>query len=401
MTLAAMPMLIVNLGGEMMYILEQRLRAQAIPPEKSKKVLEDVIRTMYNKKFIDELFKPQEMYSNHSARQIFDRLAHSSIMRLSESSMDKLYDLMTMGFKYQLLAVCHPGELLQVMVNHLDALRVMVDKTPVAEMVESVLLLTLQKYGSMSVGELALLRHTAARFFQDKRVKVSLFLQDGIQNTDGTVILPSGGPVPPGAEVPGTIKFFDENDKVTRTEKVSLGSAAKSVPFDVSARPTTLGVNLYNKERSSTAAADSASSAAFDDPHSATASSPSSKYSTDASGGGGKGAGAASRPSSVTASQELNILARLIGTSNAETQFKINLFSDGAWGIGGGALSSSQSGPSPSPTSVQQIKIDASKSKGQSMSEMMQKFKLDDPSAKAKKGATTGDDLLDLMDQSG
>jgi len=35
------------------------------------------------------------------------------------------------------------------------------------------------------------------------------------------------------------------------------------------------------------------------------------------------------------------------------------------------------------------------------MSEMMQKFKLDDPSAKAKKGATTGDDLLDLMDQSG
>ena len=28
---------------------------------------------------------------------------HSSIMRLSESSMDKLYDLMTMGVKHQLL----------------------------------------------------------------------------------------------------------------------------------------------------------------------------------------------------------------------------------------------------------------------------------------------------------
>jgi len=36
------------------------------------------------------------VYSQRSTRQIFDKLAHSSIMRLSESSMDKLYDLMTM-----------------------------------------------------------------------------------------------------------------------------------------------------------------------------------------------------------------------------------------------------------------------------------------------------------------
>ncbi len=32
----AMPVLIVNLGVEMLYVLEQRLRAQAIPVEKSR-----------------------------------------------------------------------------------------------------------------------------------------------------------------------------------------------------------------------------------------------------------------------------------------------------------------------------------------------------------------------------
>ena len=32
----AMPVLVVNLGVEMIYVLEQRLRAQAIPPEKSR-----------------------------------------------------------------------------------------------------------------------------------------------------------------------------------------------------------------------------------------------------------------------------------------------------------------------------------------------------------------------------
>ena len=41
-------------------------------------------------------------------------------MRLSESSMEKLYDLMTMGFKYQLVCCSHPGELLTITMNHLQ-----------------------------------------------------------------------------------------------------------------------------------------------------------------------------------------------------------------------------------------------------------------------------------------
>jgi hypothetical protein len=54
-----MPLMIMNLGGEMMYILEQRLIAQSIPQEKAEKVIADIVRTMYNSKFLQELFKPQ------------------------------------------------------------------------------------------------------------------------------------------------------------------------------------------------------------------------------------------------------------------------------------------------------------------------------------------------------
>ena len=85
MALIAMPLVVINLGTEMVYILEQRLRAQAIPGDKSTKVLHDVARTMFNANFMQQVFVPQELYSNASTRQIFDRLAHSSIMRLSES----------------------------------------------------------------------------------------------------------------------------------------------------------------------------------------------------------------------------------------------------------------------------------------------------------------------------
>ena len=91
MSLFCMPFLIINLGGEMLYILEQRLQAQSIPQEKSIKVLQDVTKAMFGEKFVQELFKPQQLYSNPSTREIFDKLAHSSIMRLSESSMNKVY----------------------------------------------------------------------------------------------------------------------------------------------------------------------------------------------------------------------------------------------------------------------------------------------------------------------
>ncbi|GFH29455.1 predicted protein [Haematococcus lacustris] len=103
MSLLAMPLLYINLGVEMVYILDQRLRAQEIPPDKGERVLNDVVRKMFDKDCIDKLFVPCELYSTSAVRKCMDALAHSSIMRLSETSMDKLFDLMMMGVKYQIM----------------------------------------------------------------------------------------------------------------------------------------------------------------------------------------------------------------------------------------------------------------------------------------------------------
>ena len=102
---AVLPFVIINLGGEMIYILDQRLRAQEIGNERSQKVLQDVVKTMLSKKFVEELFRFQEMTS---ARQIFEKLAHSFIMKLDATSMNKLFDLMLMGMKYQIFSTTTP-----------------------------------------------------------------------------------------------------------------------------------------------------------------------------------------------------------------------------------------------------------------------------------------------------
>lgn len=45
---------------------------------------------MFNRMFMEELFKPQELYSKKALRTVYDRLAHASIMRLNQASMDKV-----------------------------------------------------------------------------------------------------------------------------------------------------------------------------------------------------------------------------------------------------------------------------------------------------------------------
>lgn len=110
MSLKSFPIIFINMGGEMVYILDQRLSAQEIVDQKATKgfllfffrekktftiekyfsVINDIVGAMFNPKFIEELFRPQELYPKKAVKHIFEKLAHSSIMRLNEASMDKV-----------------------------------------------------------------------------------------------------------------------------------------------------------------------------------------------------------------------------------------------------------------------------------------------------------------------
>ena len=109
MSLKSFPIIFFNMGGEMVYILDQRLSAQEIVDQKAAKgmgfarrrmmeviflkffsVVNDIVGSMFNSKFVEELFRPQELYPKKAVKHIFEKLAHSSIMRLNEASMDKV-----------------------------------------------------------------------------------------------------------------------------------------------------------------------------------------------------------------------------------------------------------------------------------------------------------------------
>lgn len=373
-------------------------------------MLQDVIRTMYNPKFISELFRPQDIYAMSSVRQVFDRLAHSSIMRLNETSMDKLFDLMTMGFKYQLLASSYPQELMHITLNHLYQLRAKVEDAPtVSALVDDVIRLVNEKYAVMPPLQFASLKQTLCRFFSDKRVKVSLFLQDGLQKNDGAITLQYSGPLPPGVELPGQITRYGDSLVVLRVDSYSFPAVDTIdgvMPLGPPIHPARgaaceLGMNMYSKER---AAPPPSAQLAAEEAAAAAAAAVERK-------GPGVGVKKAvldsvaaekailSAAAAKVSKSDLNLLADLLGVGSQQVggasgapDFKLNLFPDTSMSAGSGG----RSGVTVTKRSEMIVLDGDVRGHNRSLREIMDDLKVGDEGATEEE-----DDLLGLMDAAG
>ena len=169
--------------------------------------------------------------------------------------MDKLFDLMSMGVKQQLLLVATPRHMLDVTYTHLDELRLMVDEPSVLACVDDAQRRVVDIYGSMSAQQFVAARQAVARFFQGRRVKVSLFLQGGLQHQDGTFVQFRGGPVPEGGTPPGAIRYFDADGSENQVQPVPallLATAELPAPSIAAVgvpHASVLGMNIYSRER--------------------------------------------------------------------------------------------------------------------------------------------------------
>ncbi|XP_078537331.1 protein OSCP1 isoform X2 [Lissotriton helveticus] len=377
MSLRTLPLLFINLGGEMLYILDQRLRAQSIPGDKARKVMNDIITTMFNKKFMEELFKPQELYSKKALRTVFDRLAHASIMRLNQASMDKLYDLMTMAFKYQVLLCPRPKDILLVTFNHMDAIKDFIRDSPsILNQVDETFRQLIEMYNCLPAGEFQLIRQTLLIFFQDMHIRVSIFLKDKVQNSNGRFVLPTSGPVPWGTEVPGLIRMFNfSGEEVKRVEFLNGGSYSSPLregSYDLYGdRVHKLGTNMYSVSRAV-------------ETHMSGTSKSSASHTKE---------NAAPNP---LAKEELNLLARLMGglemkkPSAGDPGFRLNLFTSDE-------EEEHAALTRPEELSYKVINIQATQDqqRNSELARIMEEFKSEEQSSQK---TTKGEDLLSMMD---
>lgn len=212
-------------------------------------MLAEITQAIVDESFLDSLFLPQQACSFEALTKIFERLAHTSVMRLSSNSMSKLIDLMVMGLKHQVVMLQLPSDLALVTENHLLSLRDMVEATPLAASRVSAALERFQaRYDALTWGDWEQLRASLLQSLKDRRIKVSLFLQQKIQASDGKFVLsPRTGPLPPGVRVPGTVEYFSlDTGALTLAEHFAAwapGCAACEQAAEE--RVISLGLSLY------------------------------------------------------------------------------------------------------------------------------------------------------------
>ncbi|XP_043512750.1 protein OSCP1 [Frieseomelitta varia] len=186
MSLYATPILYLNMGGEMLYVLQQRLKAQRISADKTVQVLDDVTAALLNPKILSSVFEEKPLTKISLLRSTLECVVLSSIMKLDKSSMNKLFDLMIMMVKYQLIAATGPVEVVLLTLNHTDAMRDMVTNPNAQQCVGLVHQMVIDFYGTLTFEEVWNARNDCLKELEYYCVKVSILLRLGLQNDDGS-----------------------------------------------------------------------------------------------------------------------------------------------------------------------------------------------------------------------
>ena len=216
--LMSLPVIVNCLGGEMIYILCSRLKAQKISLDKSIRVIKDIGNILFNKKFQNELYLHKKPYKHQEVKSIFESFAHSSIMRLNTTSMNKLFELMLMTLKLQILRSKYPEEIYQITLNHfngiLDILNLIEnDDKSLIDRIQEEILHFKQNYSKLSSYDYIILKSVILRFLQGKNVKVSIFIQDNLQDSNSIIYLPMNEESPPFVGKLGEVNNYHNGKK--------------------------------------------------------------------------------------------------------------------------------------------------------------------------------------------
>lgn len=257
MSRRTLPLLYLNLGGEMMYIIEERLHAQSVDPNKSAKVTTDLISLILNTKILEEILQPQDLHSRDALEVIFENIANATSMRIDSDSMHRMYSIMIMSVKYQLLRAGSPQDMLGLTLNHMDGMREMLTGTSRAHLLlDKAYEIVVTAYSKTSLMEMHMIRATLLGFFQDARERVRKYVDAGQQiSRNGKFIIPLDMALSYGVKAPVQIRHLGEGGKTVKltmvheeranyTEQTGVISWAPK-PRANETRGTHLGTNFH------------------------------------------------------------------------------------------------------------------------------------------------------------
>jgi hypothetical protein len=177
-------------------------------------------------------------------------------MRLNATSMSKLFELMLMSLKLEIVRTRYPEEIYQVTMNHLNSIKqilIKMDKEgnkKLIEQLEGIICRFVDVYIKLNSYDYFILKSTILRFLQGKNVKVSIFIQDDFQDSNSIIYLPMHETAPPLVNKPGVVKRFDNYGNVKDQWNFELVLTNEFQENYIKERNTNfqtdLGLNMYS-----------------------------------------------------------------------------------------------------------------------------------------------------------
>ena len=306
---------------------------------------------------------------------------------------------MTMGFKYQILSCPSPVQLMQITLVHLDTIKYICQSSLTSDLIQKCINKFINIYSSFSDSQWLAIKTSLLKFMQGKKVKVSLFLQQEIQNSNGDLIIPIGKILPYRVNYPGKVTYY-ENNRISRCSNIPL----YEVPVDFQIADSiidinsTYGKNLYSKDNSSESGIDhNSSSLACLSALEANAPFSSSSSSLSSSDINKNVSHKTKSDAKSSAKAELNLLSDILGMKStkedADTKpMKLNLFPS--------SFMKEDEDESYDGSSIIVLNIDAA-SESKTIQQYMRELDFDDAKSDSKyeqKTIDDDDDLLALMD---
>lgn len=234
----------LNLGCEMIFILDQRLRDAKISDVKKEKVM----NTIWERFVSDEEFY---RINENDYKSQFSRIAQCSIMKLNDTSMSKLYDLMLMAVKYQCFHAHHPNELYLILVNHfVGVYDIYLDSSSESARVVKLFFHESIKpfYTKFTTHRWLRLRRRILNDYQNARIRISMFLRNKVQTEDSAFKLFPNNRLSQEFSNPGKSVSHHNTTEWKPASQIMLTTkqSENSLEFDQK-RTFQYGANIYKK----------------------------------------------------------------------------------------------------------------------------------------------------------
>lgn len=228
----AIPMQLLGVGCELLFVLENKLRGgtknspTVAPSRKSDMVLEDVARAIFGNLLLKDMFTGRKPLRLEELREVMLGAVTNPSLKIETGSFDWLFAVACMGMKSNLLRVDSAWGMMHLIEEKLTVILEMFSNPQMKFEIERARSAMKVFYGSMSMGGLCRLRSSQLSVFRTLIVPVVTLINEGYQLETGHLVPCKTGP---NTGELGSLRTFNRAGSVRAVSRIPFADVTAGI----------------------------------------------------------------------------------------------------------------------------------------------------------------------------